>query len=278
MLKSGQKQRGPEFPLQFSAGESSLVGGKDALLHKLLQHLQLVWVHIDSCDFSTGMYEAMSDPTDRDLKTFSFERTEKYILPMLTDAQKAAGKPLKLMLSPWSPPAFMKTNGNRVGGGKLKPEFRDFWADYICRYIEEFQKRGFYVQRISLQNEPKAVQTWDDLFFLFFIQQRVHISCRIGDRSAETLKGLESHLGIQIQHLIFHFLGVGVEWKDKGMAGVGLVGHSQVQVHGDHLSNRSLKAGPFRRTDRLCVSYALSCPDSQPFRQQRDSSQLSFQL
>lgn len=124
-----------------------------------------VRIHMDSCDFSTGMYEAMSDPDDRALDSFSFTRTEKYILPMLAEAQKAAGRPLKLMLSPWSPPAFMKTNGQRVGGGSLKPEYRDLWADYICRYIEEFQKRGYEVERISIQNEPKAVQTWDSCIF-----------------------------------------------------------------------------------------------------------------
>ncbi len=47
----------------------------------------------------------------------------------------------------------------------MKPEFRDLWADYICRYIEEFQKRGYEVERISVQNEPKAVQTWDSCIF-----------------------------------------------------------------------------------------------------------------
>ena len=125
----------------------------------------IVRIHMDSCDFSTGMYEAMSDPEDRELKSFSFERTEKYILPMLRDAEKAAGKKQKLMLSPWSPPAFMKTNGERKHGGKLKPEYRPFWADYICRYIQEFQNRGYEVQRISLQNEPKAVQTWDSCIY-----------------------------------------------------------------------------------------------------------------
>lgn len=124
-----------------------------------------VRIHMDSCDFSTGMYEAMSDPDDRELDSFSFSRTEKYILPMLADAQNAAGRPLKLMLSPWSPPAFMKTNGQRVGGGSLKPEYRALWADYICRYIEEFQKRGYEVERISIQNEPKAVQTWDSCIY-----------------------------------------------------------------------------------------------------------------
>lgn len=126
---------------------------------------QLVRVHMDSCDFSLGMYEAMSDPEDVELKRFSFVRTEKYILPMLKDAQKASKGNLKLMLTPWSPPAFMKTNVKRIGGGKLKPEYRNLWAEYICRYIREFKDRGFDVQRISIQNEPKAVQTWDSCLF-----------------------------------------------------------------------------------------------------------------
>ena len=126
---------------------------------------RLVRVHMDSCDFSLGLYEALSNSEDTELKSFSFERTEKYILPMLEDAKKTAGENLKLMLTPWSPPAFMKTNGKRTGGGKLKPEYRKLWAEYICRYIREFQNRGFEVQRISIQNEPKAVQTWDSCLF-----------------------------------------------------------------------------------------------------------------
>lgn len=126
---------------------------------------KIVRIHMDSCDFSTEMYEAMSNPEDTELKTFSFERTEKYIMPMLVDAQKEAGEPLELMLSPWSPPAFMKTNGQRTYGGSIKPEYRQMWANYICRYITEFTKRGYKVKRISLQNEPKAVQTWDSCIY-----------------------------------------------------------------------------------------------------------------
>ena len=124
-----------------------------------------VRIHMDSCDFSTDMYEADSDPEDETLEHFSFERTEKYILPMLEDAEKAAGRHLDIMLTPWSPPAYMKTNSSRVQGGSLKPEYRKRWAEYICRYIEEFRKRGFHVKRLSIQNEPKAVQTWDSSIF-----------------------------------------------------------------------------------------------------------------
>ena len=114
-------------------------------------------VPLDSCDFALEQYEAMSGPDD----PFSMARTEKYILPMLRDIQGYVGHPPELMLSPWSPPAFMKTNGKRENGGQLKPEYRAMWAEYLCRYIKEFQDRGFTVRRVSLQNEPHAVQTWD---------------------------------------------------------------------------------------------------------------------
>lgn len=125
----------------------------------------MVRIHMDSCDFSTDMYEALSDETDKELRNFSMERTEKYIIPMLMNAEKAAGHPLEIMLSPWSPPAFMKTNGERKNGGSLKSEYADMWAEYICRYIIEFKKRGFHIKRISLQNEPNAVQTWDSCVY-----------------------------------------------------------------------------------------------------------------
>lgn len=120
---------------------------------------------MDSCDFSLDMYEALSDPKDQELKSFSFARTEKYILPMLEDIKKVTGDGLSIMLTPWSPPAFMKTNKNRCQGGRLKPEYRQMWAEYICRYIKEFRDRGYRVSRISLQNEPNAVQTWDSCLF-----------------------------------------------------------------------------------------------------------------
>ena len=126
---------------------------------------QLGRCHMDSCDFSLGMYEAMSDPQDEGLASFSLERDEKWILPMLRDAMKASEGRLKLMLTPWSPPAFMKTNGSRVRGGKLKEEYRGLWAEYLCRYILSYREMGFTVERISLQNEPKAVQTWDSCIF-----------------------------------------------------------------------------------------------------------------
>ncbi len=126
---------------------------------------RMVRIPIDSCDFSLGHYEAAGVKEDRTFESFQLERVEKHIFPLLEDAQKVYGEKLEIMLTPWSPPAYMKTNGDRNCGGELKPEYRRAWADYICRYIREYRDRGYQVKRISLQNEPHAVQEWDSCTF-----------------------------------------------------------------------------------------------------------------
>ncbi len=113
---------------------------------------RFVRIPIDSCDFSLSQYEG-------------FERVERYILPLLRDAEMAAGRKLGIMLAPWSPPAKWKSNGRREGGGRLLPEHYGDWAEYLCRYILWYRERGFAVTMLSLQNEAHAVQTWDSCVF-----------------------------------------------------------------------------------------------------------------
>ena len=121
--------------------------------------------HIDSCDFSTEPYAAVTDFEDKSFSTFSLKRAENRVIRWIKEAYKAAGERLPVMLSPWSPPAFMKTNGRRVDGGHLKKECYSDWAKYICRYIAEFRNRGINVTALSIQNEPNATQTWDSCLF-----------------------------------------------------------------------------------------------------------------
>ncbi|MHC9537108.1 glycoside hydrolase family 30 protein [Dellaglioa sp. BT-FLS60] len=125
---------------------------------------QLGRLHLDSCDFSLSEYEAMSDPDDRKMTSFSMDRVQKNILPLLKDVKEKTGKNLDLMISPWSPPAFMKTNGKREKG-KLKNEYQGFWADYICKYIQELKGLGVEVHCLTIQNEPNAEQIWDSCFY-----------------------------------------------------------------------------------------------------------------
>ena len=152
-----------------------------------------VRVPMDSCDFSLEPYEASSDGKP---EHFDVERPLRYILPMLEAIREKAN--IRLMLSPWSPPAIFKTNGQRQHGGKCKPENLTDWAEYICRYIQEFTDRGFTVDRISLQNEPHAVQTWDSCLWSgeeerdFLVNQMKPALIRHGFEDIESL-----HLGSQ---------------------------------------------------------------------------------
>lgn len=121
--------------------------------------------HINSCDFALGNYAYDDTPGDFELKHFSIERDQRALLPMIKDAQRISGAPLKLFASPWSPPAWMKTTGQMNHGGKLKSECRDAWAQYFVRYVQEYAKEGVAIWGVTVQNEPEAKQIWDSCLY-----------------------------------------------------------------------------------------------------------------
>ncbi len=116
--------------------------------------------HINSCDFSLDIYSYVQDG-DQDLSTFTLERDRKYVIPFIKDAQKYTGEDLMFFASPWSPPPYMKENESAIEGGCLKQEYKMLWAKYYARYIKEMEKEGITISAVSVQNEPKAIQTWE---------------------------------------------------------------------------------------------------------------------
>lgn len=118
-------------------------------------------IHMDSCDFSISNYCAVEDPGDAAFGDFTLERDAKYVQPLIKMVEEALGQPVSLLLSPWSPLAFMKETGVRNGGGHLRRECYQAYADYAVKYITAYQKRGIQISCMTVQNEPLAVQTWD---------------------------------------------------------------------------------------------------------------------
>lgn len=114
---------------------------------------------IHGCDFSLEPYTYIEEGDD-ELKTFSIERDDKWIIPMIKAAEKEAGKRLGLLCSPWSPPAFMKDNKDINHGGRLLKEYYMTWARYMVKYMVEMKKRGIELDMVSIQNEPEAIQIW----------------------------------------------------------------------------------------------------------------------
>src|SRR5699024_1739668 len=101
----------------------------------------LARTNINSTDFSSESYTYVAE-NDTALKTFSIKHDEKYRIPLLKAANKETGDKLTIYASPWSPPAWMKTNDSMLHGGHLKPEFYQVWANYFVKFIQAYRKQG----------------------------------------------------------------------------------------------------------------------------------------
>ncbi|MGK9367930.1 glycoside hydrolase family 30 protein [Melioribacter sp. Ez-97] len=120
---------------------------------------------IHSCDYSDEMYTYDDVEGDKELKHFSIAHDKKYRIPFLQEALRVSRGKMKLFASPWSPPAWMKTNGTMLYGGKLKSEYRKTWAEYIIKYLKAYRKEGIDLWGLTVQNEPLAVQVWESCIF-----------------------------------------------------------------------------------------------------------------
>jgi glucosylceramidase len=90
--------------------------------------------------------------TDRDLKHFDLQDDKKDVIPVLKEIL-AVRPGIKILGSPWSAPAWMKTNG-QMKGGSLKKEFYQAYAEYFVKYIRAMRKEGIRIDAITIQNEP----------------------------------------------------------------------------------------------------------------------------
>jgi glucosylceramidase len=126
---------------------------------------RLCRVHMNSCDFSLGNYAHVEQVGDTALHSFNIERDKQSLLPFIQAARAVAGEDLHLLVSPWSPPAWMKTNGQMNHGGSLRPEYRQAWARCYVKFIQAYAAEGVPVWGVSVQNEPDATQRWDSCIY-----------------------------------------------------------------------------------------------------------------
>ncbi|SDE84851.1 glucosylceramidase [Pricia antarctica] len=90
--------------------------------------------------------------TDVELTQFSMAYDTLYLIPVLQEILNITPN-IKLMGSPWSPPAWMKDNKD-TRGGSLLPEYQAVYANYLAKYIQEMAKQGIPIDALTIQNEP----------------------------------------------------------------------------------------------------------------------------
>jgi len=120
---------------------------------------------IHSCDFSDEMYTYDDVAGDTGLKHFTVEHDEKCRIPFIKRALAVAKGNIKIFASPWSPPAWMKTNNDMLHGGKLKAEYAQTWAEYFVKYVKAYEAAGIPIWGLTVQNEAMATQVWESCIF-----------------------------------------------------------------------------------------------------------------
>ncbi|KFV63808.1 Glucosylceramidase, partial [Dryobates pubescens] len=81
-------------------------------------------------------------------------------IPLLHRASAMSSRPLSLLASPWTTPAWMKSNGDVRGKGILKGQAGDkyhkTWANYFIKFLDEYAKHNVTFWAVTAQNEPLA--------------------------------------------------------------------------------------------------------------------------
>ncbi len=124
----------------------------------------LARTHIASCDFSVASYQysMTADPTIAD---FTVAHDEASLIPFIKDAVTSSTGTLKILSSPWSAPAWMKSpaalyvpptaaNGYAGTDPTLQTQYYDTYALYLSKYIQAYKAEGIDIWAITPQNEP----------------------------------------------------------------------------------------------------------------------------
>ena len=118
--------------------------------------LSFVRTSMGASDFSlrdftyNDLPQGESDPS---LERFSIEPDRAEVIPVLR-AARAVYPGLRVMATPWSAPAWMKTSG-KLAGGSLRRDAFGTYARYFARFLDAYADAGVPVYAVSVQNEPR---------------------------------------------------------------------------------------------------------------------------
>jgi len=110
-------------------------------------------------DFVAGGFYTYNDlapgQTDYGMRHFSIAHDQPQILPLLRQALRL-NPAIKVIATPWSPPAWMKTNQSLIGGRLIDdPRVYDAYARYFVDYVQAYRHAGVPIYAVTVQNEPQ---------------------------------------------------------------------------------------------------------------------------
>lgn len=135
-------------------------------------------VPIGANDYAVSRYTLNEVKDDYQMKHFSIKRDKGCLIPYIKAAMKFRPD-LRIWGSVWTPPTWMKTNGQFDGGSmKDDPKVYDAYALYLARFLESYQGEGINAFAVAVQNEPDTARNyptclWTEDQFLTFIRDHL---------------------------------------------------------------------------------------------------------
>jgi len=131
-----------------------------ALLHELYGpppnlNLNMMRLIIGASDFSLKPYTLDDVPfgqVDPQLLHFNVTSNLQDVIPAVREVL-SINPELRIIASPWSAPAWMKTSENLIGG-ELLEQYESTYADYLVKYLDTYRGYGIRIFALTLQNEP----------------------------------------------------------------------------------------------------------------------------
>lgn len=113
-------------------------------------------ISIGASDLSPSVFsynDLPSGQTDPSLTQFTLAADTVDLIPVLKEILQL-NPSIKIMGSPWSAPAWMKSNGSSIGGNLL-PTYYSSYAQYFVKYIQLMKSKGITIDAVTVQNEPE---------------------------------------------------------------------------------------------------------------------------
>ncbi|XP_022098086.1 glucosylceramidase-like [Acanthaster planci] len=125
-------------------------------------------IPMSSCDFSVRVYSYDDHPGDFALEEFMLATEDiSYKIPVIKEALAMSPHDIKLLGSPWSAPAWMKTNQDMVGGalmGQPGEKYYKTWATYFVKFLEAYEQHQVPMWGLTIQNEPSGAEVPFNLY------------------------------------------------------------------------------------------------------------------
>ena len=159
--KTYQRMDGFGFALTGGSAQHIInmnASGRNNLLHQLFDTtgnaigISYLRLSIASSDLNEKVFSYDDVAGDTSLSHFDLAEDKTDVIPVMKEIL-AINRDIKILGSPWSPPAWMKTN-NDTRGGRLKLEYYNVYANYLAKYIEAMAQQGIKIDAITVQNEP----------------------------------------------------------------------------------------------------------------------------